>query len=293
MSSPDLINIQFDLESAARLKYKRYLVIDLGKDGYVELESVCATTPWCPNCRQHFHSEDDPDCPKKKGISYADNDKGKGKQPDPRPGANVDGSRKKDGQGDKYSPSKERNSSAVPLKTPVGEKQTKRDDKEDEKVERSSEEKGGRTDRPSDSEGHRMDVDEKGGEEDEEKSRAMEEDTMKIREKRKREEEETNSKGTSDVEDEVEEEEEERVEGKGEREEDEDFSSGDSPSLSDENEEEEEGAKIGLMARAGGSDPSMVYDNAAYDEETPLKVPDEFSKPQNDAFSSEDCFSDC
>ncbi|GBG92887.1 hypothetical protein CBR_g57645 [Chara braunii] len=63
--------IRFDLESAARLKYKRYLVVDLGRLGYVEIEVVCANTPWCPVCRQHFHSEDDPDCPSKNKKSYA------------------------------------------------------------------------------------------------------------------------------------------------------------------------------------------------------------------------------
>ncbi|GBG84125.1 hypothetical protein CBR_g38000 [Chara braunii] len=68
----DLLNVRFDLESAARLRYKKFLAIDLGYDGLVELEVVIADTPWCPRCRKHFHSEGDEECSARGKKSYAD-----------------------------------------------------------------------------------------------------------------------------------------------------------------------------------------------------------------------------
>ncbi|GBG72611.1 hypothetical protein CBR_g12184 [Chara braunii] len=39
--------------------------------GYVELEVICPTTPWCPACRMYFHEEGDQECGSKRKKSYA------------------------------------------------------------------------------------------------------------------------------------------------------------------------------------------------------------------------------
>ncbi|GBG62320.1 hypothetical protein CBR_g29928 [Chara braunii] len=61
--APELVNVRFDLEPAARVRYRPYLIIDMKKGGFVEIEVVHAQTPWCKVCRQNFHHEDDDCCP--------------------------------------------------------------------------------------------------------------------------------------------------------------------------------------------------------------------------------------
>ncbi|GBG66525.1 hypothetical protein CBR_g63107 [Chara braunii] len=77
-TSPELLNIRFDLTTSARIRYKPYLTIDLSEFGYVDIEVVCADTPWCPDCRRFFHSAGDPDCPtNKRKKTYPQKSKGK------------------------------------------------------------------------------------------------------------------------------------------------------------------------------------------------------------------------
>ncbi|GBG59825.1 hypothetical protein CBR_g54927 [Chara braunii] len=69
-NEPELHNVRFDLEPSAMHRYTPYLIIGIpdGKDTQVTVEVACATTDWCPICKQYFHSEDDPDCPGRKRV---------------------------------------------------------------------------------------------------------------------------------------------------------------------------------------------------------------------------------
>ncbi|GBG84260.1 hypothetical protein CBR_g38231 [Chara braunii] len=79
--SPDLWTIRFDLTPSARLNYKRMLVVDLGEYGYVEIEVVCADTPWCSLCKRFFHTDSDNDCSRSRKYKNAVvKEKGAGKE---------------------------------------------------------------------------------------------------------------------------------------------------------------------------------------------------------------------
>ncbi|GBG64733.1 hypothetical protein CBR_g46279 [Chara braunii] len=69
--APDLWTICFDMALAARLKYKRHLVVDMGDYGFVELEVACTDSPWCCKCRRFFHSDSDPSCPRNANYKEA------------------------------------------------------------------------------------------------------------------------------------------------------------------------------------------------------------------------------
>ncbi|GBG89751.1 hypothetical protein CBR_g49603 [Chara braunii] len=60
--APDLWTIRFDLVPSARVNYKQNMIIELGNDGYVDLEVAGADSLWCKNCRSYFHDESDPNC---------------------------------------------------------------------------------------------------------------------------------------------------------------------------------------------------------------------------------------
>ncbi|GBG67811.1 hypothetical protein CBR_g934 [Chara braunii] len=63
--SPDLRDVRFDLVPSAKLRYKKKLIVDLHDKGFVEVDVVCAGTPWCSKCRRYFHRDSDVGCPAK------------------------------------------------------------------------------------------------------------------------------------------------------------------------------------------------------------------------------------
>ncbi|GBG77684.1 hypothetical protein CBR_g24130 [Chara braunii] len=79
-TAPELLNIRFDLTTSAIFRYKPYLTIDLSEFGFVNIEVVCADTPWCPDCRRYFHFAGDVDCTKNK-RQKSNPQKTKGKAP--------------------------------------------------------------------------------------------------------------------------------------------------------------------------------------------------------------------
>ncbi|GBG88833.1 hypothetical protein CBR_g48445 [Chara braunii] len=304
-SSPDLVNIRFDLESAARLRYKRYLVVDLGNDG------------------QHFHSEDDPDCPKRKETSYADKVKGKdsnqagkvkdrekGKTKTPSPA----GEKAKDGEKEK-SPPKNPTNGKNPLPPEPEHEEGNGKGNGNERVDIPKKDQGNMTTVSEEGEKDQnmrnsggqpvvpeqdshMDVkgvgremkgltEEEKGKSEEEAWDGMDEDKWAGGEKRKKEEEEPEEELEDLVEklqreDSTEDEEDEVDTGKDEMEEEKDDSGVDkalqwehSFSLSEDEEdveeEEVEGVMIRLMVMTDGPNPVNVYDNATYGMSTPGK----------------------
>ncbi|GBG62155.1 hypothetical protein CBR_g29354 [Chara braunii] len=253
---------------------------------------------------QHFHYEDDPDCPKRKGASYADKVKGKGrgKDPEPAPGPGVE--KVKEGEDPPF-PTSEKG------KEGEGEGTGKKDM---EKEKQSSNLK----ERSTGAEGSHMEIDEAGkekagnengvkGNEGEDTRDDMEEDKWAGREKRKREEEEDqvekphekDGAGEEDDEEEEEEGEEDSLDGGYNTLSDEkDLQEDDSFSWSEgegEREEEEEGAMIDLMAMTDVPSPSKMYDNVAYGMVTPAKElgGSSASRQINGISSPEEEFADC
>ncbi|GBG76812.1 hypothetical protein CBR_g23027 [Chara braunii] len=62
---PELQDIRFDLTPSAKMRFQEVLIIDLEEDGLVEVEVICAETPWCENCRRFYHWSSDDSCPLK------------------------------------------------------------------------------------------------------------------------------------------------------------------------------------------------------------------------------------
>ncbi|GBG87298.1 hypothetical protein CBR_g45357 [Chara braunii] len=56
----------------------------MGYLGYVEIEVVCAASPWCPACRKYFHSEGDPEYTAKNKKSYLSATKSNTRKQEPK-----------------------------------------------------------------------------------------------------------------------------------------------------------------------------------------------------------------
>ncbi|GBG77343.1 hypothetical protein CBR_g23675 [Chara braunii] len=105
---PSLRNVRFDLNPTAKLKYKKYLEIDLRRFGRVKMEVIGVEMPWCSNCRCHFHKETDDTCPIKKQKMGEENkeepkgkDEEKGKEKDMSGKGETRDNEGRKGRGDK------------------------------------------------------------------------------------------------------------------------------------------------------------------------------------------------
>ncbi|GBG41663.1 hypothetical protein CBR_g74754, partial [Chara braunii] len=70
----ELQDIRFELIPSAKTRFQETLIVDLEEDGVVEVELVCANTPWCESCRCFYHWSSDESCPSKPRTKDQQND---------------------------------------------------------------------------------------------------------------------------------------------------------------------------------------------------------------------------